>query len=173
MAWHEDQHHPFAGVAEKLKRSHENIINLNHEIVGFFEACKYPVVPDVNSEEWQDAVDYHKNLVIPLYCAVLSGEIVHHLRSCFDHVVWHFSSAKYRLESENYIEFPVFRKEPSTKDELARYERKVKGISKSSILSLIEGIQPYKRGSDAEDDPVCIIHDMDRFDKHRELAIVA
>jgi hypothetical protein len=34
-------------------------------------------------------------------------------------------------------------------------------------------MQPYKRGSDAESDPVCIVHDMDRFDKHRELAIIS
>jgi hypothetical protein len=27
-------------------------------------------------------------------------------------------------------------------------------------------------GDDAIDDPLCIIHDMDRFDKHRELTIV-
>jgi hypothetical protein len=33
-------------------------------------------------------------------------------------------------------------------------------------------MQPYKRGSDAESDPVSIVHDLDRFDKHRELAIV-
>ena len=172
MPWHEDQNHPFAGIAEKLKRSNENIINLHREIGDFFEACKYPVLPDVNSEEWQEAVDYHRNLVIPLRCGVLSGEIVHHLRSCLDHIVWYFSSAQYRAEAENAIEFPVFREEPLTKKKIAGYERKIKGITNSNVLSLVRDLQPYKRGSDAEDDPVCIVHDMDRFDKHRELAIV-
>jgi hypothetical protein len=173
MAWHEEPNHPFAGIAEKLKRSHENIKNLNVEIDGFFKACKYPVIPNANSEGWQEAVDYHSNLVIPLYCSVLSGEIVHHLRSCLDHIVWHFSSAEYRLKSENSIEFPVFREKPIAKDELARYERKAKGITNPKVASLIADMQPYQRGSDAEDDPICIVHDLDRFDKHRELAIVS
>lgn len=173
MAWHDEPAHPFAGIAEKLKRANENIINLDREIAEFFEKCPYPVIPDVDSEEWQSAVDYHKNLVIPLYASVLCGEIVHHLRSCLDHVVWHFSSTRYRLEFENAIEFPVLRAEPLPKDKPRQYDRKIKGVSNPSVLSLIGDMQPYKRVSGVEDDPILIVHDMDRFDKHRELAIVA
>jgi hypothetical protein len=29
--------------------------------------------------------------VVPPRFSVLAGEIVHHLRSCFDHVTWNFS----------------------------------------------------------------------------------
>jgi hypothetical protein len=72
----------------------------------------------------------------------------------------------------NAIEFPVFRKEPITKEEISRYERKVKGIMTTKVLSLIRDMQPYKRGSDLENDPLCIVHDVDRFDKHRKLATV-
>lgn len=172
MAWHDDPNHPFAGIAEKLKRADKNIVNLHGEIGVFFDRCKYPVLPDVNAKEWQDAVDYFKELPIPLRFSVLSGEIVHHLRSCLDHIAWHFSNAHYRIDHENAIEFPVFREQPIDKKELARYERKVKGITNPSVLSLILDLQPYKRGNYAEDDPICIVHDMDRFDKHRELAIV-
>jgi hypothetical protein len=103
---------------------------------------------------------------------VLSGEIVHHLRSCLDHVIWHFSSPSYRRECENAIEFPVYRKQPLTKEKLAGYDRKIKGVTNPNVLSLVGKLQPYKRGSDAVDDPISIVHDMDRFDKHRELAIV-
>lgn len=173
MAWHNELDHPFAGISEKLKRSDENIANLNSEIRIFFEASMYPVLPPSDSKEWQDAINYHRDLPIPKRFSVLSGEIIHQLRSCLDHIAWHFSSAQYRIDAENAIEFPVLREKPVTKDENHRFERKIKGITKSSVLSLIHGMQPYQRGSDAEDDPVCIVHDMDRFDKHRELAIVA
>ena len=66
MAWHDDPKHPFAGIAEKLKRADENIINLKAEMERFFRECKYPTVPHPNDESWQDAVDYHKTLGTPL-----------------------------------------------------------------------------------------------------------
>jgi hypothetical protein len=173
MLWPDDENHPFVGIAEKLKRSHESILNLHLEIGAFFEGGKYPVIPDANSKEWQEALDYHRDLTIPRRFSVLSGEIIHHLRTCLDHIVWHFSSSHYRIEAENAIEFPVFREEPLTKDKISRYERKVKGVTKPEILELIRKSQPYNRGGDPENDPICIVHDMDRFDKHRELVIVA
>jgi hypothetical protein len=173
MSWVDESDHAFAGILEKLKRAHENIVNLNTEIGAFFEASNYPIFSDTDSEQWQDAVNYHRDLVIPKRFSVLSGEIAHHLRSCLDYVVWHFSDAGYRTIAENAVEFPVCRKEPLTKDEIGRYERKVKGITNPNVLSLIRDMQPYKRGGDPENDPVCIVHDMDRFDKHRELTIVA
>lgn len=173
MLWTEDPTHAFAGIVEKLKRAHESIVNLNSEIDDFFKASKYPIMPDVSSKEWQKALDYHRGITVPKRFSVLSGEIVHHLRSCLDHVAWHFSSAQYRTEAGTSIEFPVFREEPVTKDKLRQYERKVKGIVNPKVLSLIRDMQPYKRRGDAESDPLCIVHDMDRFDKHRELAIVA
>jgi hypothetical protein len=33
-------------------------------------------------------------------------------------------------------------------------------------------MQPHRSGSDAIDHPFCIVHDMDRFDNHRELVLV-
>jgi len=128
-------------------------------------------MPDPKDQSWQQALDYHRDLQIPKRFSVLAGEIIHHLRSCLDHIVWHFSSDTAKLLHESALEFPVFCK-PLTKDELRRYKRKIQGITNPSILALIERLQPYQRGTDAIDDPLCIVHDMDRFDKHRELVIV-
>lgn len=166
-----DSSNPFAGIAEKLKRANENILNLQSEIATFTESGDYTVIPDVNSEEWQKAVNYNRDRVIPLRFAVLSGEVIHHLRSCLDHVVWHFSSAQYRIERENSILFPVLQKAPIKKEELVRYQGNIKGITNPKVLRLIDEMQPYHRGDDALNDPICIIHDMDRFDKHRELVV--
>lgn len=172
MAWLDDPDHPFAGILEKLKRANENIVNLHREIIAFLEGGDYPILPDTKSEEWQKAIDYHRSRTIPKRFSVLSGEIIHQMRSCLDHVAWHFSATEYRKRFENAIEFPVLRVEPLTKDEIGRYDRKIKGIVDPKVLFLIRGMQPYNRGGDAGNDPVCIVHDMDRFDKHRELAIV-
>ena len=173
MAWHDDPKHPFAGIAEKLKRADENIAYLHGEIGRFFDGCKYPVIPYIDGQEWEDAINYHASLAIPIAFSVLCGEIIHHMRSCLDHIAWHFSSAQYRREHDSRIEFPIYRDKPLTKDQIARYNGKVEGITKPRVRELIEELQPYHRGSDAINHPLCIIHDMDRFDKHRELMMIS
>jgi hypothetical protein len=62
----------------------------------------------------------------------------------------------------------------TTKNKLCRYCRKVQGISDAKALTLIDGLQPYKRlpSGDPLDDSLWIIHDFDRIDKHRELVLV-
>jgi len=172
MPWRDEPYHPFAGIFQRLKRADEDIVNLSNEITRFFESSKYPVIPEANTKEWQEATDYHKNLAIPLRFSVLSGEIIHHLRSCLDNIAWHFSCTQYRLDHETAISFPIVASKPTTKKEIASYKRKIEGITKINVRNLIESVQPYQRGDDAIDDPLLIVHDMDRFDKHRELTII-
>ena len=166
--WEDDPKHPFAGIAEKLKRADENILNLKAEIERFFRDCKYPTIPKPDDESWQDAVDYHKSLEIPLRFSVLIGEIVHHLRSCLDHVVWLFSSAQARTKPGS-IAFPIITTVPPTKDESSRLERNIRGISNTQVCDLIRDMQPFHDGVDAFNNVLAIVNEMDRIYKHREL----
>jgi hypothetical protein len=160
----------FDGIEEKLRRSNENIENLDAEVAAFFQEGKYPVLPEHDNKLLLEAIEYHKNRVIPLRFSVLAGEIVHHLRSCLDHIAWQFSSHQYRRDHFRRIEFPIFDKEPIDKDSIATYEREVKGITDPSVRMLIESHQPYKI-PDPIDHPMLILHKMDIFDKHRELIL--
>ncbi len=160
----------FDGIEEKLKRTNETIHNLEAEVKAFFQEGEYAVLPEHHKKLLLEAIQYHKNRVIPLRFSVLAGEIVHHLRSCFDHVAWQFSSPEYRRDYVRRIDFPVFDKEPIDRDSVARYEGKVKGIANLCARSLIERLQPYK-APDPLDSPLLILHNMDVFDKHRELIL--
>ncbi|HEX3571777.1 MAG TPA: hypothetical protein VHU44_13230 [Acidobacteriaceae bacterium] len=171
MTWHDDPTHPFAGIAEKLKRADQNIVNLDTEIKSFLQGGEYPVIPKPNTQGWEEALAYHRHKPIPLRFSVLTGEIVHHLRSSLDHVVWHFSDSAARAKPHS-IEFPIFEIEPTEKNEIARYAGKVKGITNANVLRLIKEMQPYQVGSDVANHLLLIIHNMDRWDKHRELVIV-
>jgi hypothetical protein len=162
--------HPFDGIYEKLNRADQNIVNLNAEINAFIAKYEYSSIPDDNSDAFQKAMQYYNEVVIPPRFAVLSGEIIHHFRSCLDHIVWHFSSESYRKTAQNAIGFPVFESEPRNAKELARYERNIEGVTKQSVRQLIESYQPYKTPP-VETHALKLIHDMDRFDKHRELAV--
>jgi len=176
MAWHDDSEHPFAGIAAKLKRADENIINLDSEIKLFIQSGKYPVLPYQDDEAWQEAMAYHREKPIPLKLGVLAGEIVHHFRSCLDHIIWHFSIPNLTPKMENVIEFPIFEIDPyaipTNKDRIKSFERKIQGITNTNVLGLIKDMQPYAIGADMADHGLLIIHNMDRFDKHRELVIV-
>jgi hypothetical protein len=161
----------FAGINEKLKRADQNILNLQGEVSLFFQKCKYPVMPKINDKEHGKAVQYFKKLTIPLRFSVLSGEIVHHLRSCLDHIVWEFSEEAYRTgENSRYIEFPILHTRPSPKNKPTVYDRKIKGVTNAAALKLIGELQPYDRPYPTSD-PLFIINAMDITDKHRELVI--
>ncbi len=159
----------FAGIAEKLKRAEENIGNLYFEMQMFFEKSDYPVMPEDDREMLRKATEYHANRAIPPRFSVLAGEIIHHFRSCFDHVVWHFSDPG-KVKDIRRIEFPVFLKEPLGSDERRRFEGKIEGITDPNVRDLIERFQPYK-ATHPTDDPLWLIHDFDIFDKHRELVV--
>lgn len=161
----------FDGIREKLKRADENIRNLDSEIVSFIEGGKYPVLLDANGEIPDEAIAYHKNRVIPPRFGVLVGEIIHHCRSCLDHIVWHFSTdIPYRDKNVRFIEFPILEKRPREETRFTKYDRKIKGILNSNVVRLIGGIQPYNL-ADPIVSPLLAIHKMDIRDKHREIIL--
>jgi hypothetical protein len=160
----------FAGVKEKLKRTNENIRNIESEVAAFFKESEYPVLPEDNTEMLLKAIQYHRDRKIPPRFSVLAGEIVHHLRSCLDHIVWQLSSSAYRKKHRLHIAFPVFTEKPVDKEKIASYERKIKGITDPDVVGLIEHFQPYN-SPDPTNTYLYIVHNFDRIDKHRELVL--
>jgi len=169
--------HALDGIQEKLERANENILNLEREIAAFLQDGTYPVIPNDELGAFQEAIESHTNRIIPRRFGILSGEIIHQLRSCLDHIAWELSSAEKRTIDPRGIEFPVYASKPVEKREIRRYERKVEGISEPG-RKIIEALQPYHRDpafmlTGPHSDPLWIIHDMDATDKHRELILTA
>ena len=122
----------FDGIYEKLKRAHENIINLKSEIDTFLKG-EYSVLVNPDNELMLKATEYHRQRKIPLRFSVLSGEIVHHLRSSLDHIVWFVSDPAYRTKHRTNIGFPILKTRPVKPESIAGYEGKIKGISSKLI----------------------------------------
>lgn len=165
---------PVRGAHEKLKRANENIVNLQREIAVFLEEGEHRVIPN-HPQVVEETVKSHLDRAIPDRFSVLIGEIVHHLRSCLDHIAWELSSATKRSDNPRGIEFPIYISKPSHKGEIKRYERKVEGISQRGRV-LIERVQPYQRDPNfvltgPRSDPLWIVHEMNTIDKHRELVL--
>lgn len=161
---------PLQIIHERLNRADECIKNLDAEIRHFLESSEYPFIPQENCDVTLEAVNYHRNREIPARFGILSGEIIHHLRSSLDHIAWQLSSEQYRQDHPTAIEFPIFEKRPINGDDRSKYQRKIKGISSPSALKLIENLQPYHENSPL-DSKIFIIHKMDIFDKHRAIVV--
>ena len=125
-----------------------------------------------NTNAVQELFEFWANRKIPPRFSVITGEVVHHLRSCLDHIAWMLSSDAYRLSNERQIAFPIVTKrKPWDKDTITSYGRQVKGITDSNALSLIDQLQPCHAAEPA-DDPLTIVHELNRIDKHHNLVLV-
>src|SRR5208283_270059 len=178
--------HPLDGARERIRRADENIQNLNREIDNFLTSAPSvildvdfdkgkPIITDKDRETFDQIADFLNNERVPPRYAVLTGEIIHHLRSAFDHVAWQLSSTDFQTNSPRQIQFPVSRTLPKpcglTRNKISGYCGQIQGISSPSALARIDTLQPYRNGGNAERHPLWLIHDMDLWDKHRELIL--
>jgi hypothetical protein len=160
-----------AGLYEKLKRADESIVNLDAEITAFLKDRPHSGFSEDKQKALDEWMDYHIKRGVPPRFAVLAGEIIHHLRSCLDHIAWMLSSDAYKRDHATAISFPIATTKPTTKDELRSYKRQVDGISSADALRVIEESQPCNAPNPL-DTPLLIIHELDRIDKHHEIVLV-
>jgi hypothetical protein len=155
--------HPLVGCREKLKRAHKHIVDLNGEIKAFSNSSTHGIrrKPDAHGY-----ILVHNVGRVPPLISVLIGEVVYQLRSALDHLVWQLVIANEQTPSDKN-EFPIFWKVPTSADNKAAFNRKIKGIS-SDALALVEALQPYHRPAPKED-PLWVIHELNNIDKHRLL----
>jgi hypothetical protein len=97
--------HPLAGCWAKIDRAKEQVRDLDTEITALLNSGIYTVVGE-NQFEGRRYVFELLGPPVPLRIAVIAGEIIHHLRSCFDHVVWALAS-KSGLPDTERVNFPV------------------------------------------------------------------
>jgi hypothetical protein len=161
--------HPLDGCRAKIRRAKEQVNNLNGEVG---RLLKDPLNGyGINQYFQPERKRYAYKVVgppVPLRISILAGEIIHHLRSCFDHVIWALA-AKNGAPDESRITFPVC-------ETIEKYKKAIdggiiKGVS-AIHRPLIEALQPY-RTPDPPNSILKIVHDLDITDKHRLLIIVA
>lgn len=113
----------------------------------------------------------------PVDLSLLIGDCVHNMRAALDHIAYQLAINCMETLSESEaksIEFPII----SNPDDFDRMTKKGKpaygtGLAKiqyadPAVRPLIEAMQPYN-GGDWE--LLALLHDLDRIDKHRELAL--
>ena len=154
------------GCLAKIKRADENIAGLNVEIGQALDTYRLVRQPQLRSfaGRIQPPANEQETLI---RFGVLAGEIIHHLRSSLDHLVWQLVRVRGEYPLTAHLEFPIFLDPEKFK---SAAPRKIQGVP-SDAATLIEQAQPYHRGG--ENDPLWILHDLDIHDKHRVLIVTA
>lgn len=110
----------------------------------------------------------------PPELGLLVGEFLYQVRSALDHAIWLIACS--RAESGEAVpgtEFPVFIEPADRRDNgrnIPGFEttgrKKISGLSDYG-QSVIEGMQPYRRGDAANGDPLWVLHQLRNLDTHR------
>jgi hypothetical protein len=161
--------HPLDGISERLKRAEENIVNLDANIKRFMDASPHRSVSDRNHGALKEFHEFWAQQRIPGSFGVLISEIAHHYRSALDNLVWQLATTGGRIPSKpDRIEFPIFEDRPNTTEKIKFFHGKIEGVC-DSAKAIIESLQPYHRIPNGPNYFLLALHDMNRFDKHREL----
>jgi hypothetical protein len=151
------------GPDQKVKRAKHHIEELAVEATGFLNGGGYEVFSDYDSEPGRRLDRVRVIQVASPELACVLGDVVHNLKSALDLVAWQAVEAGGGTPGRD-TGFPICQ---SPNDFKATGLAKVEGASEES-LDVIRRAKPYKGGNDS----LWRLHHLDRFDKHRLLAVV-
>lgn len=169
------RHTALDDIAIKLDRAEEHLHTLDAEISRF--ATEQPYAFHVVTYKGSDKVrDFLWLREPPRRWSALVGDCVHNLRCALDHIVWTLSGGD--GTAPNHAEFPIFQ------DERKYFERtnqgkpkrgsglsKIEGVNPLAARARIDALQPFTTPHAARH-PLWVLHELDRFDKHRALHVI-
>lgn len=171
------------GVFQRLTIAHQNILNLDTNISEFLKPLPTveikvkdgdTVITDAERNAWENLQKAAKETKVPLAISIRAGEVIHHLRSCLDHIAWQLSDPIQRAAKPTRVQFPIVT-DWTDPNEFSTYKRQTEFVTDTTARSIIDKVQPaclVSRGENPKTDLLYILHRMDIVDKHRELPVV-
>jgi hypothetical protein len=160
--------HPLDGCWAKIERANHNINRLHQLTTSFLHLHGHDYRTDINADSTEHIYRVFGPPHPPIEFAVRAGEIINHLRSSLDHLVWQLVLRKHSSPSFK-VQFPIC--VTVTKYKEAIRGGIINGIARSA-QTIIQGAQPYHRAIPA-DDPLAILHELNNIDKHKLLLVVS
>jgi hypothetical protein len=155
------------GMKAKIVRADETIVRLEAEIDAFLSR-EYRVIGEVDVNGRAYVFTAFGEPKLPPRFAVLAGEVIHHLRSCLDHLVTQLVTVEGGTPNHRH-EFPLCRTPDAF--EIARKRKKIAGVSANAAKRIREA-QPYKADPKPGNSTLLLIHELDIIDKHRLVLVV-
>lgn len=159
------------GTNYKINRAWDHLNELKDLVNRFQTGYRYTVVRERDTQRGlnvyiMDCTETPNPVFLPMI-GIVVAEIAHQLRSTLDHIVCGLVRSK-GGEVTDRNGFPIF-KVPNP----GRFEPVVAGLDTAEKQAIM-GLQPYKRTPQAvQDDPLFILHEIDRVDKHSAIAVSA
>lgn len=156
------------GCLSKLDRAMETseILAAEVQIFNGIAARQLVITPKLATDGLEYFLIASGHVDIPIRFSVLTGEIVHHMRSALDHLIGGLVLSNGNSLSKNH-QFPIC----STREQYQRAKDKgmIRGLRKSSY-DIIESLQPFAQPVPG-DTVLSVIQDYDNQDKHRVLLL--
>lgn|SRR3989442_10659529 len=160
----------------KIIRSVQRTKALNEEVKAFFKSDDHGVIPDFKTEPRYLLIKAFSRSLPPTEWSLDIGEILYQFRSTLDHLACKLTEDNGQIVNSG-VEFPIcgkpedFRKSDGTL--VWKVNRQIGSMS-FAHQALIESEQPFKgKYGLPEDDPLLILHDLARYDRHRNLHLVS
>jgi hypothetical protein len=116
---------------------------------------------------------------LPLPLTILIGEAIHQLRTILEHLVYQAVIGRTHKPPAFNSSFPIVGKGRNKRGKwftAAQYYADITSRLKADIsadaATLIDSLQPYKRGVSYEDDPLWTMSELDNAYKHRLLVVI-
>lgn len=102
----------------------------------------------------------------PSELSLIVGDFVQNLRAALDHLVCSIVQATGSSPTASHA-FPIFTTKPdASRRSWDRWNRQLKNVD-ASVVALIDYVQPYKRGAEADRDALACLQALSNEDKHR------
>lgn len=163
----------FFSAKAKLARATEHFESLNREMLGYSEQNPIDIVPGHNA----DCTEHFLSLKVaeepPLVrWGILTGDIVHNLRSALDHAVYGLvvrRTGKNPPDRWGELGFPVC----THPDRFTSALGKLGQLRKDRVVrAQFESLQPYALVRDNGPPALQFLQDIDNADKHRLVSVV-
>lgn len=164
-----------AGVRSKIVRAQHHFADLHERIKTALSpspendrkgATTYKI-----DEKGHSVISLRKTEPLDSNLPLIVGDCVHNLRSALDHLVYQLAILNGAgPDAASKTAFPIYLKPNVFKNVV---NDKVAPFISSTALTEIEALQPYNATDPPELDPLWVLSQLDNFDKHRLLVVVA
>lgn len=185
------EEYPLRGVRLKLARARNHLETLKDEYVAFcernpltisvqYEDREYPVLIREHSGEERTETRTQEFAVFrlhihehpPLVWSVIIGDCLQNTRAALEHLTWRLAYPEHGGEGPNAgTSFPIYTKRREYRKMKEGLRSKVQQMA-GPVQEVIESVQPYQRGRKAKRDPLWILNELARVDRHQVFHVV-
>ncbi|RWN24372.1 hypothetical protein [Mesorhizobium sp.] len=155
---------PLLGPKLKIERAKRHVSDFETAMKAFFESGPYELVADIDPKTGEEVFRVRVHQCVPDEFSIITGDIVHNLRSALDQMICGLVRAN-RKQVSGGNGFPIM---GSAKRLEEAAVGKLKNISVKADR-FIRRLKPYKGGNNA----LWMLAELDNMDKHNAIVPVA